>query len=63
MVASIQALENRGYKVDRAYELLEQGMKAHGEGDKVKLQKISAEIKNEFMNAKKDESSPYWQYK
>jgi ADP-ribosylglycohydrolase len=63
MVASIQALENRGYKVDRAYELLEEGMKAHGEGDKVKLQKISAEIKNEFMNAKKDESSPYWQYK
>jgi ADP-ribosylglycohydrolase len=63
MVASIQALENRGYKADRAYELLEQGMKAHGEGDKVKLQKISAEIKNEFMNAKKDESSPYWQYK
>lgn len=63
MVASIQALENRGYKVDRAYELLEEGMKAHAEGDKVKLQKISAEIKNEFMNAKKDEESPYWQYK
>lgn len=63
MVASIQALENRGYKVDRAYELLEEGMKALAEGDKVKLQKISAEIKNEFMNAKKDEESPYWQYK
>lgn len=63
MVASIQALENRGYKVDRAYELLEEGMKAHADGDKVRLQKISAEIKNEFMNAKKDEASTYWQYK
>lgn len=63
MVAAVQALENRGFVVERAYELLEEGMKAHAENNKVLLQKISAKFRNEFMNAKKDEDSPYWKYK
>lgn len=62
MIAAVQALENRGYTVENAYELLEKGLKAHKEDNKVELQKISAELRNEFLNAKKNEESPYWKY-
>ncbi len=63
MVAAIQALENRGYEVDAAYELLDRGIKAHEEGDFINLHKISAEMRNVFLNAKKNEKSDYWNYK
>ena len=63
MVAAVQALENRGYVVERSYELLERGMKAHSENNTVELQKISVELRNEFLNAKKNEESPYWKFK
>ncbi|HHZ02601.1 MAG TPA: ADP-ribosylglycohydrolase family protein [Tissierellia bacterium] len=62
MVAAVQALENRGYTVERAYELIEKGMKYYDEGNDVELQKISAELRHEFLNAKKNEASPYWDY-
>lgn len=62
MVAAIQALENRGYLVDNAYELLEKGIEAHKNGDFVKLHKISAELRNAFLNAKKNPDSEYWNY-
>lgn len=63
MVAAVQALENRGYTLERAYELLEKGMKFYKEGNMVGLQKVSAEIRHEFLNAKKNQESPYWAYK
>ncbi|MGB4440215.1 MAG: ADP-ribosylglycohydrolase family protein [Sedimentibacter sp.] len=63
MVSAIQALENRGYTVENAYDLLQKGIMAHTEGNKVELQKISAELRNEFLNAKKNEESSYWKYK
>lgn len=63
MVASIQALENRGYIVENGYELLERGIKAHSDGYKVELQRISAEMRNAFLNAKKNEKSEYWKFK
>ena len=63
MIAAVQALENRGYTIDNAYTLLEKGIKAHENNDKVLLQKISAELRNEFLNASKNEESDYWKYK
>lgn len=63
MIAAVQALENRGYIVENAYELLEKGLKAHKENNKVELQKISAALRNEFLYAKKNNDSPYWTYK
>ncbi len=64
MAASIQALENRGYRVsDRGYELLEAGLKARDNSDYVELQRISAELRCELAHAKKDEDSDYWKYK
>ena len=63
MVAAVQALENRGYRAgDRAYELLEEGIQAHAEGDYVKLHEISAELRHELAHAAKDEASDYWKY-
>lgn len=63
MVAAVQALENRGYLAsDRAYELLDEGIKASEEKDYVKLHKISAELRYELAQAQKDETSPYWSY-
>ena len=62
MVAAIQALENRGYTVENGYALLEKGMKFYEEGNNVELQKISAKLRNEFKNAKRNLSSSYWDY-
>ncbi len=62
MVAGIQALENRGYTVENGYELLKKGMKFYEEGNNVELQKISAKLRNEFKNAKRNLSSSYWDY-
>ncbi len=62
MVAAIQALENRGYTVENGYELLEKGMKFYEDENKVELQKISAKLRNAFKDAKKNPSSPYWNY-
>ncbi|MFA9422485.1 MAG: ADP-ribosylglycohydrolase family protein [Sedimentibacter sp.] len=63
MVAAVQALENRGYTVENSYELLNKGIKAQSEGNVVELQKISAELRNEFLNARINEESTYWKYK
>lgn len=63
MVAAVQALENRGYIVNNSKELLSEGLKAHEEGDYVKLHKISALLRHELLNAKKNPDSPYWNYK
>ncbi|NLJ58753.1 MAG: ADP-ribosylglycohydrolase family protein [Tissierellia bacterium] len=62
MIAAVQALENRGYTVEKAYELIERGMKVYEEGNAVELQKITAELRHEFLNAKKNPDSPYWEY-
>ena len=63
MIAAVQAMENRGYNIKDAYELLEKGYKAHAEGDYISLQKISAELRYNFANATKNEESEYWNYK
>ena len=63
MVAAVQALENRGYRVsDEGYRLLEQGLIAHKEKDFVKLHEITALLRRELAAAEKDEASPYWDY-
>ena len=64
MAASIQALENRGYRVsDRGYALLEEGLEVHKKGDYVRLHEISAELRHELAQAEKDTASGYWNYK
>ena len=63
MVAAVQALENRGYKVsEKGYQYLEEGLAAHEQKDFVKLHKASALLRRELANAEKDENSSYWDY-
>ncbi|MCD8097708.1 MAG: ADP-ribosylglycohydrolase family protein [Lachnospiraceae bacterium] len=63
MAASMQALENRGYRCsDRAYELLEEGLKLRDTGDFVRLHEISAELHYELNHAERDETSDYWSH-
>src|SRR6056297_118321 len=63
MVAAVQALENRGYKVKDSQRLLKEGIQAHNEENYVKLHKITAELKHNLLKAEKNEESSYWRYK
>ncbi len=62
MVASVQAMENRGYKVEDGVDLIQKGFKAYEADDIVTLNKISAELQYAVHNATKDETNKYWQY-
>lgn len=64
MVAAVQAMENRGYRVSKkGYEYLEKGLEAHAAKDFITLHKMSALLRRELGQAVKDESSPYWKYR
>ncbi|MBQ1477025.1 MAG: ADP-ribosylglycohydrolase family protein [Erysipelotrichaceae bacterium] len=58
--ASIQAIENRGYIVDKGMELIEEGMKIYEEGDIVKLHRITQDVFNAVYHARKNNEDPYW---
>ena len=63
MVAAVQALENRGYRVsEKGYRLLKEGLQANEKKDFVKLHQISALMRRELAEAEKDETSSYWDY-
>lgn len=63
MVAAVQAMENRGYRVsEKGYALLEEGLKVYEDKDFVRLHKITAALWHEITRAQKDEKSDYWNY-
>ncbi len=63
MIAAVQALENRGYRVsDEGYRFLCEGLDAHKDGDFVRLHEVSALLRRELAQAEKDPDSPYWNY-
>ena len=64
MVAAVQAMENRGYKVsEQGYEYLTDGLKAAEQKDYVLLHRYSALLRRELAEAAKDPESEYWNYK
>lgn len=63
MVAAVQAMENRGYIVSESGELLDEGLQAYEDKDFVKLHQVSALLRKKLLEAKKDETSEYWNYK
>ena len=64
MVAAVQAMENRGYKVsEQGYEYLTDGLKAAEQRDYVLLHRYSALLRRELAEAAKDPESEYWNYK
>ena len=63
MVAGVQALENRGMRVDRWEELLNEGFAAHEAGDMPTLHRVTSDLWHAFRNASRDEASEYWSYR
>lgn len=64
MVAAVQALENRGYRVSEAgYRYLNEGLKAAEKQDYVRLHQCSALLRRELARAEKDPESEYWKYR
>lgn len=63
MIAAVQAVENRGMRVEGAEELIEKGLRALEEDDMPTLHSVTAKIMYAVNNAKNDESSSYWKYK
>ncbi len=61
MVAAVQSLENRGYRVsDDGYRYLAEGQKAFEEKDFIAVQRWSALLRRELAVAEKDPGSDYW---
>lgn len=62
MVGAVQALENRGMRVGRWQQLIDDGIAAYDSDDMPTLHRVTAELWHEFRTAERDESSPYWDY-
>ena len=64
MVAAVQALENRGYRVSKkGYGYLDRGLDAFRQKDFITLHQCSALLRRELAEAEKDPSSGYWKYR
>ncbi len=63
VVAAIQSMDNKGYAVEEAEKYIEAGLEAAEQKDGAKIQQITAKIYRILNNAKKDETSSYWNYK
>ncbi|MCR4430944.1 MAG: ADP-ribosylglycohydrolase family protein [Tepidanaerobacteraceae bacterium] len=62
IIGAIQSMENRGYDVGKAEQLIPEGLKACGENDMARLHMITSMIFRELYTAKKDQASPYWNF-
>ncbi len=60
MTAAIQSVENKGMIVDDTDELLDEGFRALEEEDMVALHKATIRVMEACENARKDETSDYW---
>ena len=64
MVAAVQALENRGYRVsEEGYGYLNEGLRAFEQKDFVLLHRCSALLRRALAEAEKDPESGYWKYR
>ncbi len=60
-LASIQAIENRGYKVEGGMELIKEGYEAFERNDIVRLHELTYAVFEAVYHAEKDDEHPYWQ--
>mgnify|MGYP002853239567 CR=1 FL=1 len=60
-LAALQAMENRGYIAEGGMDIIEEGFKVYETEDIVRLHKLMYAAFQASYDAKKDESSPYWQ--
>jgi len=63
ILASIMAMENKGYNVSKAENLYAEGEAILETGDMVKLNRITVQIHEALNNAPKNEKSDYFRFK
>lgn len=62
IVGAVQAMENRGYLVPDAQDIIKRGIAALKADDMTALSLATHELWDACFHAVKDESSPYWSY-
>jgi ADP-ribosylglycohydrolase len=62
MIASIQAMENKGYVFGRADELIQQGLAAYEADDLLRLHEISGLLWEEIRHATPNKQHPYYSF-
>ncbi len=62
-VAAVQALENRGMRVEAWAELIDEGYAAFEAGDDTELIRVHTKLRAALRAAVKDESSAYWRFR
>ena len=62
-LASIQVIENRGYKVKDGTDLIKEGYEAFDRDDIVRLHELTYKVFEAVYHAEKDEDHPYWEQK
>ncbi|MCF7928070.1 MAG: ADP-ribosylglycohydrolase family protein [Spirochaetales bacterium] len=64
LVAGVQALENRGYRVDPEWrKIAEEGFKALESDDSIELQRQALRMRALWRRAEKDPDSGYWRFR
>ncbi|MBE3595753.1 MAG: ADP-ribosylglycohydrolase family protein [Hydrogenibacillus sp.] len=62
IAGAIQSMENRGYVVEAAERLFEQGLQALHEDDMITLHRTTSRILRALMEAPQDPNHPYWSF-
>lgn len=62
MIAAVQSMENMGYVVDGAEELIARGLSAFERNDLITLHSVSAALWQSVHHANKNDRAPSWQF-
>jgi ADP-ribosylglycohydrolase len=63
IAGAVQSMENMGYDVYVAEQILEEGLIAHAAGDMPRLNMLTARLYKTLNELPVDSKSPYWKYK
>ena len=62
MIAAVQSMENMGYVVDGAEELIARGLSAFERNDLIALHSVSAALWQSVHHARKNDRAPSWRF-
>jgi len=63
IAGAVQSMENMGYDVSKAEQILEEGLMAHAAGDMPRLNMLTARLYKSLEEFPVDSQSPYWNFK
>jgi len=63
IAGAVQSMENMGYDVNAAEQILEEGLTAHAAGDMPRLNILTARLYKTLHELPVDSRSPYWNFK